>query len=421
MSDLRAALALGALAGIGLAAEAARAERPVVAVFALENKGTRFKQEELDRLLDYVGASLTSSGRYTVVPQDELKRALQTQKAASYKACYAESCQIEIGKELAATKTLAGTVSRFGRTCLVTLKLFDLAQAVQDAAGTGKGGCSEEAVMASLDAALAQVSGVSEAPKAQADLQAAVQAPAVKASAAQPPAVQAPPTTLAPPPAEMVAVPAGPFIKGCVPKPGAPECYGGERPERTVILEAFSIDKTEVTVAAFKRCVDAGACEASTFRSGESCNWGRPERDQHPMNCVNWSGADAFCRWAGRRLPTETEFEKAARGTDGRRYPWGNAPSSCAYAVLDDGGNACGRGETTWQVGSKPAGASPYGALDMAGNVWEWTSDWYVTGKSRVVRGGSYGSDPTGVRASGRTLFSPRDRLPHVGFRCAGP
>ncbi|MBI3245402.1 MAG: SUMF1/EgtB/PvdO family nonheme iron enzyme [Deltaproteobacteria bacterium] len=171
-------------------------------------------------------------------------------------------------------------------------------------------------------------------------------------------------------------------------------CSNDERPGRMVFLDAFAIDIYEVTVAAYRQCVEAGKCTAPN--TGGSCNWNTSDRAQHPINCVDWSQANAYCRWAGKRLPTEAEWEKAARGTDRRVYPWGNAWDATKANVSTNG---------TVAVGSYPAGKSPYGALDMSGNVWEWTADWYAdayyhngpvknpkgpeSGQVRSVRGGS--------------------------------
>ena len=202
-----------------------------------------------------------------------------------------------------------------------------------------------------------------------------------------------------------------------------------EKPVQQVTLSPFCIDKTEVTVAAYRACVRAGKCR-SPADNENACTWGESGMDQHPMNCVDWNQANTFCAWAGGRLPTEAEWEYAARGSDGRKYPWGNrAPSPTR---LNMSGTADGW-ERTAPVGSYPKGASPFGVLDMAGNAWEWTADKYYDeyspepatnpqnpgddSSSRVARGGSWSSvDPAEVRAASRKEFQPDAKL---GFRCA--
>lgn len=229
--------------------------------------------------------------------------------------------------------------------------------------------------------------------------------------------------------AAMVFVPAGEFLRG------SDDGESDEKPTRQVYVDAFAIDRTEVTVDAYAACVRAGACSKPSCSSPDA-NWGVAGRGQHPVNCVDWTQADTYCRWAGKRLPTEAEWEKAARGTDGRTYPWGNQAPSCRYAVMNDGGKGCGE-ERTWAVGSKPAGASPYGALDMSGNVWEWVSDGYSSsayagaasarnpkgpssGSLRVFRGGSFGvGDAAALRAAYRLYVAPSYAGDYLGFRCA--
>ena len=225
----------------------------------------------------------------------------------------------------------------------------------------------------------------------------------------------------------MVYVPGGSFLMGSA--ASDPHASSDEEPQHLVTLDAFWIDKTEVTSAQYDKCVKAGACRASTF-AGDASFGG----DNQPVVGVSWYDAKAYCQWAGAALPTEAQWEKAARGTDGRIYPWGNEPATCDYAVMDDGkGNSCGKVDTTWPVGSKPKGASPYGALDMAGGVWEWVEDWYqgypgATNQDerygqryKVLRGGCWYDNAWMVRAAVRTRYAPGDLADHTeyGFRCA--
>jgi eukaryotic-like serine/threonine-protein kinase len=204
------------------------------------------------------------------------------------------------------------------------------------------------------------------------------------------------------------------------------ECSDDEKPGRQVSLDAYSIDKYEVTVAEYGQCVEAGKCSSAGLTGSRFCNWGQKKRTDHPINCVDWSQASAYCEWAGKRLPTEAEWEKAARGTDGRIYPWGNQWDAAKANIGSPG---------TVAVGSYPAGVSPYEVHDMAGNVWEWVQDWYdgtyyrggsvrnpqgpSSGKERVVRGGSWVDNPWGVRVADRYWFTPGYRVDYIGFRCA--
>ncbi len=231
--------------------------------------------------------------------------------------------------------------------------------------------------------------------------------------------------------APMVLIPQGPFLRGSRSHEGEPD----ERPQHSVTLSSYRIDRTEVTVARYRACLTEGAC--SPPATDRWCNQASPGREDHPVNCVSWAQAEAYCRWAGARLPTEAEWEKAARGTEGDPFPWGPTKDTCVVAVRFDDklGHACGK-FGTWPVGSKPFGKSPYGALDMAGNVWEWVADWYApdayasgddrdpkgpaTGKFRILRGGGWGKDGEGaLRSARRFRFSGDQRTPGIGFRCA--
>jgi serine/threonine-protein kinase len=220
----------------------------------------------------------------------------------------------------------------------------------------------------------------------------------------------------------MVQIPAGEFLMGSESRDA------DEKPQHTVSLDAFWIDQTEVTNGMYAQCVTDGECETpqQTESYTRSSYYGDNQYDAYPVVNVNWNQANIYCGWAGRRLPSEAEWEKAARSTDGRTYPWGEQSLTCSLANF----SGC-EGDTT-AVGSYPQGASVYGALDMAGNVWEWVADWYQVypggdanassyfGQThRVLRGGSWVSDSWLLRSSGRLRSYPDLRYNNDGFRCA--
>lgn len=221
---------------------------------------------------------------------------------------------------------------------------------------------------------------------------------------------------------EMIFIPAGEFGMGS--ESDDPRADEDELPLHTVYLDAFWIDKSEVTNAMYVKCIGIDACTPparSTFYS-------QPAYADHPVLGVSWNQANVYCAWADRRLPSEAEWEKAARGTDERIYPWGNADPTSDLVNFNQN-----MSETT-PVGSYPHGASPYGALDMAGNVWEWTLDGYdidyylLSGlenpisespiNRRVLRGGNWNSNADGIRATNRFWAFP-GRNDTDGFRCA--
>ncbi len=215
---------------------------------------------------------------------------------------------------------------------------------------------------------------------------------------------------------KLVTIPSGSFLYGCngiVDR----ECPASE-PGRRADLPAFRIDRTEVRVSEYGSCVASGACTPPGV--GPGCNWDVSERGDHPVNCIDWDQAATYCSWVGKRLPTEEEWEKAARGTDGRTYPWGNEGASCDVAVMSaDGTMGCGGGSTS-PVGSRDRGRSPYGLFDMAGNVLEWTGSPHESiAGARVLRGGSWQNSALAMRSSHREAAQPTLRHESVGFRCA--
>jgi formylglycine-generating enzyme required for sulfatase activity len=236
----------------------------------------------------------------------------------------------------------------------------------------------------------------------------------------------------------MIAIAAGEFWQGCDPAHnGGYACNDDELPLRRVYIPAYAIDRTEVTNAAYAACVDAGACEAphSSGSNRQTSYFRNPLYANHPVLFVSWEQADTYCRWAGKRLPTEAEWEKAARGPgEPQPFPWGSGGPGCERLnYWDDPSRPC-VGDAA-RVGEYAANISPYGARDMAGNAQEWVSDWYdanyygraprtspagpPSGNAKVVRGGSWRSESFYVRVSSRQRQPASSATDSVGFRCA--
>ena len=227
-----------------------------------------------------------------------------------------------------------------------------------------------------------------------------------------------------PPEGSMVSIPAGEFTMG------SPDGDSDERPAHKVHVDAFSMDVYEVTVRQYAEFLQSTGIRSPS--DWQTMN--QPAYQKRPVANVDWEDAAAYCKWAGKRLPTEAEWEKAARGTDGRLYPWGNDPPTPLHANYGKTGSN-GHG-TLVPVGTLEDGKSPYGIYDMAGNVWEWVSDWYDNdyyknspsqnptgppkGGFKVIRGGSWNSNQRNLRSSDRYWDPPSFRsLYFPGFRCA--
>ena len=230
---------------------------------------------------------------------------------------------------------------------------------------------------------------------------------------------------------QMILIPAGEFTMG------SEVGEDNERPLQQIGLDAYWIDIHPVTNQQYQRCVAEEVCtppgRAYSFTRGDY--FGNPVYADYPVIYVNWQQAQDYCVWAGGRLPDEAEWEKAARGTDGRTYPWGEEAPSCELANYGSVGGEGGCVGDTSEVGSYPDGASPYGVLDMAGNVWEWTSDLYREGYTQtgsvdasestqggghpLLRGGAWNGNESFLRTSFRFWFFADYSIDFFGFRCA--
>ena len=226
-------------------------------------------------------------------------------------------------------------------------------------------------------------------------------------------------------PDEMVTIPAGPFIRGT---------EGGgfdEQPQRTIFLDRFSIDRYEVTNHQYQQFVLATGHRKPGLPARYAKSGGKMKGTNQPVVYVSWDDAAEYCRWRGKRLPSEAEWEKAMRGSDGRLWPWGNQeqPHGANWARVQDGH------EVSARVGTFSTDKSPYGVMDGAGNVIEWVSDWYNEtyykdspeqnppspeyGTYRVLRGGSYTTTGGDIRITSRSKMMPDFRDETIGFRCA--
>jgi formylglycine-generating enzyme required for sulfatase activity len=217
---------------------------------------------------------------------------------------------------------------------------------------------------------------------------------------------------------EWIRIPAGEFLMG------SNDHEKNERPERRVYLDDYYIGKYPVTNEQYRRFVEATSYGAPLGWDYGACDW--PSR---PVVGVTWYDVQFYCAWAGLRLPTEAQWEKAARGTDGRLFPWGNEPPNARKCNFEDHVGAM------TEIGSYPEGASPYGCLDMAGTVWEWCEDWYGpydkavqrnpsgpdSGERRVLRGGSWDIGALACRCACRGSDHPLSRTDDIGFRVARP
>ena len=237
---------------------------------------------------------------------------------------------------------------------------------------------------------------------------------------------------------EKVFIPAGTFLRGCDPEHnGGFGCPADELPLRTIFLDAFYIDRQLRTNNEYAACVEDGACTLPSKLSSKERDdyYGNPIYARYPVIFVNWLQAEAYCEWAGGSIPTEAQWEKAARGSsDTRAFPWGDATPTCELSNSLIGGSGCI--DDTTAVGSySPIANSPYGVQDLTGNVYEFMNDWYfggyyhiapdsnpqgpLTGTHKVRRSGAYGSSESFLRVATRIPVNLTGSQNYLGFRCA--
>jgi len=357
---------------------------------------------------------VSASGKFEMVARAQLATVLKEQRNCR-KDIYAKECRLEVGRLVSAQKMVtARLIALRYRSYMLSVVLTDLERGTMKEVDGACKRCGTWELLAHVERTVNRLLGSSPPP---------------------PPPPPPPRSGL-----RWVRIRGGGFWMG------SPRGSSGERPVHRVRVAGFRMGRSEVTVAQYLRCVKSGTCTRPHWDDG-TCKvaTGRRWRKgvlpasfrgrSQPVVCVDWSQARAFCRWAGGRLPSEAEWEYAARSRGmNRRYPWGNAGPSCGRVVMDHRGLGCGRGRT-WPVCSKPAGNTAQGLCDMAGNVWEWLEDrshadyrgapstsraWTEgTDFRRVLRGGSWNRAANTLRAANRASFKPSFNSDFYGFRCA--
>lgn len=460
----RVVVALVAVALVfGAPTEPRADDRAIVAVMDLEVVGLQMPTRTRENLTLYLTTRLGATGRFQVVPRAQVKTRLIELKKQSYAGDCDQSCQIELGQALAAQKTVTAQIAKLGTVCSVTLNLVDLKREASEGGAAVDGGCDETALGKSLrDAVALLVGGSGGAVRAQGpepEPPSPLPGAARGSEASRPgdgsgarqgsttpdqavPAIGGPDpqgTTMGPAGITWVPIAGGTF------EMGSNDAGIEERPAHRVAVTAFRMSRTEVTFGQYRQCVRAGACAEPHVSDGtcmvwNGSSWDRGvlpssfQGDDQPVVCVSWDQASAFARWVGGRLPTEAEWEYAARSGGKAHYPWGSQAATCDRAVMDDGGTGCGR-NSTWPVCSKPRGNSAHGVCDLAGNVFEWVQDWRgdypagtqtdpagpSRGRSRVHRGGGWSYTGGFLRAAFRADYLQSGCTGALGFRVAKP
>jgi TolB-like protein len=338
-------------------------------------------------------ANLTPSPKLQVIEEAMLKVVMERQGLNASDACDDTSCQVEIGKLLKAQKMVTGNLAKMGHKYSLFLNLVDIQTGVTEFNTQDSCACAEDQLDELVAAAAAKIRN---------HFGESLPIPALPVGQAFLPVASSPQG----PQAFVPVQPSAPVQKTF--QEFHPEGATGG-PMVFVSDFKFYIDKFEVTNQDYQECVSAGVCQETKKKSGLDAS-------KQPVAHVDQEDARNYCQWAGKRLPKEQEWQEAAQGTDGRIYPWGNDSPNCNLANYKDYSSEGCREGGTLPVGSKPAGASPYGGLDMAGNVDEWVEE------NGVLRGGDWDVYPMSLRVANRVTVKPGYRggfAKSVGFRCA--
>jgi len=404
------------------------ADRIPIAILNLDAKGVGLKKGVADVVTESVRYEFSKQKDFDLVAREKMEQ-LAKEKAFQLSGCTDISCAVQIGKALNVKKMVVGSVGKLGQKYLVFLRVVDVEKENVECSDKGEGEVRVEEIPSLVPSPVRRISACLTGKPIPAESTEVVGAHggAPSAGEAAPPGM----TFLRvneqgyreykneKDGSVVILVPAGVFTMGS-------NDYFDEKPIHTVYLDAFYIDKYEVTVGQFGKF-----CNATGRSMPDQPGWN--QGDNYPVVNVTWEDASDYASWAGKRLPTEAEWEKAARGTDGREYPWGNSwdPSKCNNGES----NSPDGYANTAPVGSFPQDASPYGVMDMAGSVWEWCQDWYdknyyqnspnrnstgpSSGSYRVLRGGSWVSYQFICRTTYRFHYGgPQRWYDYIGFRC---
>jgi len=368
------------------------ADRIPLAVYDLEAQGVPGATAAI--VTDVVRSELRFCGKYELIEKARMQEVLRLQ-GFQQTGCTEVECAAKLGKILNVKKMVVGGLGKLGDSFRLSLRVVDVETAVIETEGSEKQALKEDDLDRLVPVLVSRLF-----------------CPEIKRPETVPPL--APTTTQE----SMIEIPAGEFAMGS-------NDANDQKPIHKVYLDAYYIDKYEVTVGQFRKF-----CSATGNSMPDQPSWN--QGDNYPVVKVTWEDASSYASWAGKRLPTEAEWEKAARGPEGRKYPWGDSWDA----------NKCNNGEdnspdgyaNTSPVGSFPQGASPYGVMDMAGNVWEWCADWYdknyykkspsrnptgpSSGSLRVLRGGAWDNSQYFCRSVDRHSTIPQCSLSRQGFRC---